>query len=631
MENELHPQSENAGQPDAPVCPPIPPLQQAVVAPAASAPKAESWWKGFWKAFCGSLAALLIIGAFSMFMFFIMLGAVAAGSEVTPDVKDGSILKISLSGTITERSEENPFAALMGNELLTEQGLDDLLTAVKEAAGNPKISGIYLEGGALSADIASLQELRKALADFKKSGKFIVAYADAYTQGSYYVSSVADSVLINPSAVLDWHGIAAQPIFFTELMDKLGIRAQVFKVGTYKSAVEPYILTSMSDANREQVASFIGDIWTVLVDDVAASRKLKSDSLRSYAAHFTAFQAGESYLKKGLVDKLAYVDEVRETLRNCSGRDKIDFITPQALAQTAKPASGKHIAVYYAFGDIVDEAASTAFGSSAQIVGSKVVEDLDELMNDKDVSAVVLRINSGGGSAYASEQMWHAIRLLAEKKPVVVSMGGMAASGGYYMSCAADYVIAEPTTLTGSIGIFGMIPDFSGLLTDKLGLHFDLVSTNPGADFGSTARPINAAEGAALQAYIERGYALFLSRVAEGRGMSTAAVDSIGQGRVWTGNQALKIGLVDKLGALDDAVAEAAKRAGVEKQGGYVTKAYPAPASWLDRFKSEVEEDYMERKVHALLGENYRHLQFLRSLPQQSRVQARIPFDPNLQ
>lgn len=577
----------------------------------------------------GIICTGFIMGMMSLFMFIVM----AISSSDTPSVKNGTVLRIQLSGTLNERAKENPFAQYLNNDIAQTQGLDDIITAIKTAQTNDKIRGIYLEGGTLISDMATAQELRKALVDFKKSKKFILAYADNYSQGSYYIASAADKVLVNPSGIVDWHGLASQPIFFTDLLKKVGVKMQVFKVGTYKSAVEPYILTKMSDANREQVNSFVGDIWKNICTDVASSRKISIEGLNAYADHYITFADAKDYVKAHLVDGLAYADEVRTLLRALSQQDKVNFIAPADLAKLAEKKSGDGtIAVYYAQGNIVDAVADNSFMSNeSYIVGPKVVEDLDRLANDDNIKAVVLRINSGGGSAYASEQMWRAIQLLKKKKPVVVSMSGMAASGGYYMSCGADYIVAEPTTLTGSIGIFGMIPDASELLTDKLGLHFDMVKTNKGADFGAQGRAFNADEANVMQQYVNRGYRLFISRVAAGRHITPEQVDHIGQGRVWTGSQALKIKLVDKLGTLDDAIAEAASRA---KLKDYDVLSTPNKESWVDQIlNSTVKRDYMEEKLRTTLGVYYAPLQFVGTLNGMSAkdyLQARIYYIPNI-
>lgn len=590
--------------------------------------------KQFFKYVLATIVGIACIGVFVSIMSFIMMGIMIASDSSKPTVEKGSVLHINLSGTINERSEDNPFSRILGNEVASNQGLDDMIKSIKVAKTNPSISGIYIEGGVLSADYATLQELRRTLADFKQSKKFVLAYADSYTQGAYYVASVADKVIVNPSGMIDWHGIASQPMFYTDLMKKVGVKMQVFKVGTYKSAVEPFILTQMSDANREQVQAFVGDIWNNVCKEVAASRKLSVEALNSVADNYATFSDPKTYVQNHLADTLAYADGVRDKLRQLSKQDKVNLVEASELAKLDEPKSSSNgsIAVYYAQGDIVDQPASGNWANNTpQIVGEKVVKDLDELANDDDVKAVVLRINSGGGSAYASEQMWRAVQLLKKKKPVIVSMSGMAASGGYYMSCGADYIVAEPTTLTGSIGIFGMVPDLSGLMTEKLGLHFDVVKTNKSSDFGTMSRPFNADEAAAMQGYVNRGYAQFLSRVAAGRHMTTDQVDKIAQGRVWTGSQALAIKLVDKLGSLDDAIAIASQRAHLKD---YAVTSYPAPTSWMDKFMdATVKRDYMEEKMQAALGEYYAPLRFVSTLGQldkRSCLQARSYYVLNL-
>ena len=413
-----------------------------------------------------------------------------------------------------------------------------------------------------------------------------------------------------------------------ELMEKVGVKMQVFRVGTYKSAVEPFTSTEMSPANRAQVQSFISDIWSNICNDVAASRNLSADSLNSYANKYIALADAQEYVNLQLVDTLAYVDGVRDELKSLAKQDKVQLVSVKDAAKYAPLPQHETIAVYYASGDIVGAEGMGGISGSQQIVGPKVVKDLDQLANDATVKAVVIRINSGGGSAYASEQMWRAIQLLKAKKPVVISMGGMAASGGYYMACGADYIFAEPSTLTGSIGIFGMVPDLSGLLTEKIGLRFDVVKTNESSDFGTLNRPFNAAESAAMQSYINRGYALFLKRVAEGRGMTTEAVDSIAQGRVWTGKQALEVKLVDRLGTLEDAVAEAAKRAELKN---YSVISTPTQPNWLQQLTSSMtEKHYLENHLRSALGEYYAPLQFIQTLEGRDCIQARIPYLPNM-
>lgn len=591
--------------------------------------------KSFLKQVLAVIVGICSVGAFATLMFFVMLGVMLATGDEKQSVSDNSILRIELTGTVVDRSTpDSPLNQLLGRSNASSQGLDVLIDAIKTAKGDKRIKGIYIEGGTMSSDFATLQELRGALVDFKSSGKFIVSYADSYTQGAYYIASVGDRVLINPSGLLDWHGIAMQPMFWTGLMEKVGVKAQVFKVGTYKSAVEPFILKEMSPANREQVESMITDLWKETCTAVATSRKLSPDSLNAYADRYITLADGADYKRLKLVDDLTYVDQVRDELRKRMNDKEVTFVSPEAVAAQAEDTGDddNQVAVYYASGNIVDVAGSGALmGGGDEIIGSRVVEDLDKLANDKDVKAVVLRINSGGGSAYASEQMWRAVQLLKKKKPVVVSMGGMAASGGYYMSCGANYIVAEPTTLTGSIGIFGLIPDFSGLVKDKLGLRFDVVKTNKASDFGTLSRPFDAAESAALQAHVNRGYALFLKRVADGRTaagrkMIPEAVDRIAQGRVWTGNQALKNGLVDKIGTLNDAILKAEQLAQTKNPA---VVRYPAPKSWMESFsKEKQEDDYFERKMKLVLGDYYEPLNFIQNVDRGNYLQARLFFYP---
>jgi protease-4 len=605
--------------------PPMPSANKKVVL------EKKSWFYGFFQALLAFVVGNVIIGIFSFIMFFSLMGTMLALQETTPVVEDNSVLHISLNGAIVERAEHNPFLELMGNDALIEQGMDDILRAIKEAKNNDKIKGIYLDGGALATDFATLEEIRAALIDFKTSGKFVLAYADQFTQYGYYLAATADRVILNPSGMLDWHGLASQPIFYKELLDKLGIHMEVFRVGTFKSAVEPFICSEMSDPNRMQVQSYLNSIWNNLLNDVAESRNISTEVLTAYANDY-GFVKGAAYaVEQGMVDTLAYVDGAREVLRAAVGGNKLKFIEPADLAKVeaaATPVMTQGIAVYYAFGDIVDEAATGFGATAAEIVGGTVVEDLDKLMNDDKIKAVVLRINSGGGSAYASEQMWNAIEQLKKKKPVIVSMGGMAASGGYYMSCNSNKIFAEPTTLTGSIGIFGLVPNFSNLLTNKLGLHFDVVKTTESSDFGTMSRRFNKAEAAAMQNYIENGYALFLKRVADGRGMTVENLDKIAQGRVWTGEQALEIGLVDSLGTLNDAIQYAAQVA--ELGDDYQVKSYPEATGLAQNLMDAVKEDYMEREAKALLGEHYEHLRFIKQAGQGVSLQARMLYDPNI-
>lgn len=586
--------------------------------------------KDFIKITLASMVGMVLLTIFGGLMMLVMTLSMAAtlGAETEKLDADANVLRIRLTGQLVERTVENPWAELFNNNALTEQNLHTLTRAIAEAKRNPQIKGIYLEGGSLIGSYAQLQELRQSLVDFGKE-KEIYAYSEDYSQGSYYVASVANTLTLNPMGILDWHGLAAQPIFFKDLLEKVGVKMQVFKVGTFKSAVEPFINTEMSDANRLQVTAYIHSIWNTVVKDVATSRQVPVALLDSVANNYAMFSEVSHYKKAHLIDEVRYIDEVREDLKKIFG--EVKFASPQAVLSEAGEGEGdKAVAIYYCEGDIVGAAADNDYDTKGLIVGSRVVEDLDKLAKDEEVGAVVIRINSGGGSAYASEQMWRAISRLREKKPVVVSMAGAAASGGYYMAAPANYIYAQPTTLTGSIGIFGMIPDASGLLTEKLGLHFDVVKTHRSADFGAMGRSLNADESAAMQQYINRGYTTFLTRVKDSRRFkSLADVDSIAQGRVWTGKQALELGLVDELGSLNDAIEKAASLAKMEHY--YVLDA-PKEISWWEAMRQATSgDDYLEDKLRMVLGVYYEPMRWTMTLQERDRLQARMPYELNLQ
>lgn len=574
-------------------------------------------------------------------IFFVSIIGMAASEGSTASVKKGSVLRINLAGTLDERAEEqNPLTMLMGDQMAS-LGLDQLLKAIDEAATNDKVEGIYLEVGSSfgGGSPAMLQELRQALVKYKESGKWIYAYGDTYSQGSYYLASVADKIIVNPQGMVDWHGLGGAPMFYTETMKKLGVKMQVFKVGTFKSAVEPYILTEMSEANRLQTEAYINSIWDQMCDEIGKSRQLSVDQLNNFADTVTAMQPTEFLVENGLVDSLAYIDGFKDMLRAklaLKEKKPINFVSPAELVAAADKKNEKaRIAVYYAYGEIVDQASTNPLSAGETYIETMpTIRELQKLRKDEDVKAVVIRVNSPGGSAFASEQIWHEIQLLKAEKPVVISMGGMAASGGYYISCGANKIVAEPSTLTGSIGIFGMIPDAQELLQDKVGLRFDVVKTNKHSDLGGPAvmglpaRSLDGSESAMLQAMIERGYDLFTKRVAEGRGISQDSVDVIGQGRVWTGEQAIKIGLVDQLGNLEDAIAEAAKLAELEK---YSTDSYPAPSKFIEQLLKQKQDSYFDTHMRAALGDVYPMLATMQWMMQPQRIEqcvyARIPFD----
>ena len=586
--------------------------------------------KDFIKYTMATVVGLVLVSIIMGILTFVSMAGMIASEGMSSPIEKKSVLRITLKGSITERAgEENPLSKL-GGETTQQIALDQALQALEKAAKNDKIEGIYMEGGILSAYPAEVQELRQALLKFKKSGKWIIAYADTYSRSAYYLCSVADKVYLNPIGMLDWSGLSSNPMFFTGLMKKLGIKMQVFKVGTYKSAVEPYIAEQMSDANREQVSSYQQSIWNNMLKDVAKSRKTTVEALNSLADSLTILSGPEASVKGGLVDKLCYQDEVKKILKNKAKMEEDESlrfvsISDVALSEELNDKVDDEIAVYYAYGEIKEDITG-GFAQESAITSKQMTKDLQELREDDDVKAVVLRVNSPGGSAYASEQIWREVQLLSKEKPVIVSMGALAASGGYYISCGANKIFAEPTTLTGSIGIFGMIPDATELLTDKLGLSFDVVKTNAHSDFGAMGRPLNESECRLMQAYINQGYELFTGRVAQGRKISQDSVKAVAEGRVWTGEQAMKIGLVDKLGNLNDAIAAAAKAAKIEK---YSVGRYPEPAPWFASLLQEKKADYMDSQMRSALGEFYPAFSLIRDLKNQDAIQARMTFIPD--
>lgn len=584
--------------------------------------------KDFLKYVLATVTGIILLTVIMGILATISMVGIAASSASSTKVEENSVFTLMLSGQLDERAEENPLSMLSG-QISENVGLDDIISSIRKAKENEDIKGIYIEAGIFSSDSpASSHAIREALIDFKKSGKWIVAYADSYEQSSYYICSVADKMFLNPQGMVDWHGLGATPYFVKDLLAKLGIKVQLCKVGKYKSAPEMLTADGMSEPNREQVTAYINGIWQVMLKEVAESRKIAVDSLNAYADRFIALSKPEDYVKLKLVDKLLYTDEVKGEIKKMLKIDP-DESFPQLTLKDMENVKGKkkegdQVAVYYAYGDIVDSDTGDMTDQEHSIVASKVCKDLEKLAEDDDVKAVVLRVNSPGGSAYASEQIWHAMTNLKAKKPVVVSMGGYAASGGYYISCPANYIIAEPTTITGSIGIFGMFPDFSGLLTEKLGIKFDEVKTNKHAAFGTMSRPFNAEEMALLEQYIDRGYQLFRKRVADGRKQSVEAIEEIAQGRVWLANDALKNKLVDEIGSLDKAIEKAAKLA---KLSEYHATCYPEPTNWFDALMNQGNKgSYLDSHLRTALGEYYEPFTYVKNIRHQNAIQARLPY-----
>lgn len=591
----------------------------------------------FFKSVAATIVGIFAFGVIMIIFGFICLFGMVASSSGTPSLLDNSVMVLKLQGEISDKAEEDWLGEITGNQF-NQLGMNKILSAIHKAKKEDKVKGIYLETGILQTDYATLQEIRGALADFKKSGKWIIAYGDNFSQGGYYLSSVANKVYVNPEGNIDWHGIASQTQYIKDVAAKFGVHFTVVKVGKYKSFTEMYTEDKMSDANREQVSRYINGLWQLILTEVSASRNINKDSLNHYADGIMAFEDSQLLKSRKLVDGFCYYDEIRDVVKKQLGLKSDEKIHQASMddvnaAVEDSNALGDQIAIYYCQGNIVSAASSSLYGSGQEIVSKQVIKDLQELGDDDNIKAVVLRINSGGGEAYASEQLWRAVSMLNKKKPVVVSMGGMTASGAYYMSMGARYVMAQPTTLTGSIGIFGALPDWSDLMTQKLGFKYDEVKTNRHSSYGTagSTRHWTPEEIGILQANVNRGYALFRKRVADGRKLPVEQVEQIAQGRVWLGTDAKSIKLVDGLGNLNDAIAKAAQLA---KISDYGTQEYPASADWMDQLLDRVSGtsgSYLDEQLRLTLGDLYKPFMTIRNMKEKEPVQATLPFMLNIQ
>lgn len=593
--------------------------------------------KDFFKNVAATIVGLFAFGLIMTVLGFICIIGMIASSNSKPTLKDNAVMVLKLQGQIEDRSEDNWLGELTG-EQFNNLGMNKILSSIRKAKDEEKVKGIYLETGILESDYATLQEIRNALADFKKSGKWIIAYGDALSQGGYYLASVANKVYVNPEGNVDWHGIASQPQYIKDVAAKFGVHFTVVKVGKYKSYTETYTEDKMSDANREQVSRYIGGLWQQMLADVSKSRNISKDSLNRYADGLMVFDDAQLLKSRKMVDGFCYYDEIRDVVKRQLGLkadetiNQVDY-NDVDMAIDDSNLMGEEIAVYYCQGSIVRMETPSIYGSEQQIVSTKVIKDLQELADNSQVKAVVLRINSGGGDAYASEQIWRAVKELNKKKPVVVSMGGMAASGAYYMSMGAQYIMAQPTTLTGSIGIFGALPDFSDLMTKKLGFKYDEVKTNRNSAYASAgmSRPWSAEEITTMQNYVNRGYNLFRKRVAEGRKMSTEQVEKIAQGRVWLGTDAKNIKLIDGFGGLSDAIDKAAELAHLSS---YQAVEYPASAGWMEQLMDMAggnKGTYLDEQLRLALGDLYQPFIMIRNMKEKEPIQAALPYVLNIQ
>ena len=593
--------------------------------------------KDFFKNVAATIVGLFAFGLIMTILGFICIIGMVASSNSKPALKDNAVMVMKLQGQIEDRTEDNWLGELTG-EQFNNIGMNRILSSIRKAKDEDKVKGIYLETGILETDYATLQEIRNALADFKKSGKWIIAYGDALSQGGYYLASVANKVYVNPEGNVDWHGIASQPQYIKDVAAKFGVHFTVVKVGKYKSYTETYTEDKMSDANREQVSRYIGGLWQQMLADVSKSRNISKDSLNRYADGLMVFDDTKLLKSRKMVDGFCYYDEIRDVVKKQLGLktdeaiNQVDY-NDVDMAIDDSNLMGEEIAVYYCQGSIVRMETPSIYGSEQQIVSTKVIKDLQELADNSQVKAVVLRINSGGGDAYASEQIWRAVKELNKKKPVVVSMGGMAASGAYYMSMGAQYIMAQPTTLTGSIGIFGALPDFSDLMTKKLGFKYDEVKTNRNSAYASAgmSRPWSAEEITTMQNYVNRGYNLFRKRVAEGRKMSTEQVEKIAQGRVWLGTDAKNIKLIDGFGGLSDAIDKAAELAHLSS---YQAVEYPAMAGWMEQLLDMAggnKGTYLDEQLRLALGDLYQPFIMIRNMKEKEPIQAALPYVLNIQ
>ena len=582
--------------------------------------------KSFFKYVLATITGIVISFVILFIVFMGIIGAIisSASSDQEVVVKTNSVLFLSFDYDINERNDNNPFGSLNLPGYSTKSiGLDDILARIRYAATDANIKGIYMDAGSIGTGFASLKAVRDELLTFKKTGKFVVAYNAGYNQKAYYVASIADKVYVNPQGTIDFRGLSSSTMFYKDLLDKVGVEMQIVKVGTFKSAVEPYFLNKMSDPNRLQVTSYLGSIYDTFINEIAASRNIPADSLRGIANDYLVRNADDAVRYK-LADAKIYKDELLSDLRKrlkIGEKDEISFVSLFDYNKKVKDdASGSEIAVLYAVGEIVDGEGTRP----GEIGGDKFSRELRKLREDDAVKAVVLRVNSPGGSALASDIIWREVILTKKVKPVIVSMGDVAASGGYYIAAAADSIFAEPTTITGSIGVFGVIPNFQNLMNNKIGVHYDGVKTGKFADLMTTFdRPLTAEERDIIQREVDKVYATFTKVVSEGRKIPLTNVDSIGQGRVWTGTQGLSNKLVDRLGNLDVAIQAAAKKANLSK---YKVSQYPAKEDPFTSILNNSKEKVQAWVAKEQMGEYYRYYDVMRKATAQSGVQARLPY-----
>ena len=575
--------------------------------------------KSFFKYLFATILGLFIFSIIWVVIFFGIIGAAMSGSKEVK-ISDDSVFELKLEGILVERHKNDVISSFASeiNSSVSEIALDDIMASIDKATDNDNIKGIYLHIGDFSASVASLQEIYKGLEKFKKTGRFIVAYADSYGNGTYYLSSIADKVYMNPSGTLALTGINISTVFFKDLLSKIGVEVQIFKVGTFKSAVEPFTQTSMSEANRLQLTTFINSIWTEITKTIARNRGISDTEVNLYADSGLFLDDAQTAVQHKLIDSLVYSSDMKEIIEKLVDKDYNTLtINNMKLVARNKEYSKNRIAIVYAVGEI------DGSNKNDGIDSEDTSEDLLDIADNDKIKAVVLRINSPGGSAYGSEQIWKAVSVVKSKKPIVVSMGDYAASGGYYIACNTDRIFAQPTTLTGSIGIFGIFPNIGGL-TDKLGIKFDNVKTNKYSDFGATYRPMTTEERVILQRYIEKGYELFTKRCAEGRNMNIDSLKAIAEGRIYSGTDAMRLGLVDEMGGLEEAITFAAKKANISN---YTLKYYPSVKSLIEQISDIFSTSVEERIVKSQLGENYLIFRAVQKAQTTTGIRAMMPYE----
>ena len=582
----------------------------------------KSFFKTFFASFLGSAVLLLVV---VIFIFGSLIASIASSSEANVTLKPKTVLYMNLNYDIPERTNSNSLEMYFNVDKIDMAGMNDILNNIDAAAIDPNIEGIFLDLSTIGTSSANIEEIRNRLISFKESGKFIISYGEAYTQSAYYLASVSDKIYMLPDGVLDIHGISSQSMFYKHLLEKLDIEMQIIRPANnkFKSAVEPYFLDEMSEANREQTSVYLNSMWNTICNDISASRNIKVETINKLADDMTLMFDTKAAVDNGFIDELIYKDELLAKLHeltNTPDNKKLNIIknTQYAKVRPEMMTGEDNIAIVYASGQIID-----GKGDDTTIGSTTLSAALRKARTDKKVKAIVMRVNSPGGSAVASEVIRREVELAAKEKPVIVSMGNYAASGGYWISSTADYIFADPNTLTGSIGVFGTIPNLKGFFNDKVGLTFDEVKTNDNSDFGSLYKPLTPYQMAMMQKHVTETYDNFITLVSETRGLRKTFVDSIAQGRVWSGTDALEIGLVDELGGIDKAIAYAADKAGLSS---YSIKEFPKQEDPLENlFKTETQDYYTKAVMKKNLGSSYKYLEAIENISKIEGVQALMP------